>query len=172
MIRPIFPASRSCRIKNIATKLTLPDILRYGFAYLTLLVIVPAAGWVMLLMLSDLSFTWRVMGGNPRIHRAGYYLLTSVIVVLWVSAFVVIENWFRVSVDEIRVRRARAEIGSPDPEKLPENKLMKLLQGLGLEPLSRRILIALGILVSLVALRFLCQQLLFYLAAQSLQQLS
>src|SRR5688500_13432119 len=140
-------------------------MLRYGLAYLTLLLVVPAAGWVMLLMLSDLSFTWRVMGGNPRIHRVGYYLLTSVIVVLWVSGFIVIENWFRRSIDEIRIRRARAEIGSPVPDKPPENKLMKGLQRLGLESLSRRILIALGLLISLVALRFLCQQLMFYLAA-------
>ena len=126
----------------------------------------------MLLILSDLSFAWRIMGGDPRLHRVGYYFLASVIVVLWVSSFIVIENWFRAGVDEIRVRRARAEIGSPIPEKQPENKLLKGLQRLGLESLSRRILIALGILVSLVALRFLCQQLMFYLAAQSLQQLS
>jgi hypothetical protein len=163
---------RSCQIKNIATKLTLSDMLRYSLAYLTLLVVVPAAGWVMLLMLSDLSFAWRVMGGDLRLHRVGYYLLTSVIVVIWVSVFIAMESWFRVSVDEVRVRRARAEIGSPDPEKPPANRLMEVLQSLGLAPLSRRILIALGILVSLVALRFLCQQLLFYLAARSLQQLS
>jgi hypothetical protein len=126
----------------------------------------------MLLMLSDLSFAWRIMGGDPRIHRVGYYFLASVIVVLWVSSFIVIENWLRVGVDEIRIRRARAEIGSPIPEKPPENKLMKSLQRLGLESLSRRILIALGILIFLVALRFLCQQLIFYLAARSLQQLN
>jgi hypothetical protein len=126
----------------------------------------------MLQMLSDLSFTWRVMGGSARLHWVGYNLLASLIVVVWVSSFIILESWFRGGIDEIRLRRARAEIRSPIPEKQPENKLMKGLQRLGLEILSRRILIALGILISLVALRFLCQQLLFYLAAQSLQQFS
>jgi hypothetical protein len=123
----------------------------------------------MLQMLSDLSFAWRVMEGSGRLHWVGYNLLASLIVVLWVSGFIIAENWFRVSVDEIRMRRARAEIGSPIPEKQPENKVMKLLQSLGLEFLSRRVLIAVGVLIFLVALRFLCQQLLFSLAARSIQ---
>lgn len=126
----------------------------------------------MLQMLSDLSFTWRVMGGSGRLHWVGYNLLASLIVVVWVSGFIIVESWFRRSIDEIRIRRARAEIGSPMPVEAPKNGLMKFLQGLGLELLSRRVLIALGILLFLVALRFLCQQLLFRLAVQSIQQLS
>jgi hypothetical protein len=112
------------------------------------------------------------MGGSGRLHWVGYQILTSLIVVLGVSGFIIAESWFRRSIDEIRIRRARAEIGSPMQIETPNNRVMKLLQKLGLEVLSRRVLIALGILIFLVALRFLCREFLFYLATQSIQQLS
>lgn len=156
-------------VKTMATKLTLPDVLRYLLAYMCLGLVVLPTGWVMLQILSDVSFTWVIMGGNPRVHRVGYYILVSLIVVLWVSGVIFAETWFREGVDEIRMRRARAELGSPAPaDALPDNKLLRLLRGWGLDTLARRVLIALGILLFLVVLRFLGQQALFSIAAQSI----
>jgi hypothetical protein len=156
-------------IKTIATKLTLLDVLRYGLAYVCLGLVVLPAGWVMLMMLSDVSFAWLIMGGSPRVHRVGYYILVSLIIVVWVSGFIMAESWFRVSVDEVRIRRARAELGSPAREAPPRNRLMGVLREWGLDILARRVFIALAILLFLVGLRFLAQQVLFSLAAQSMQ---
>jgi hypothetical protein len=153
---------RSRLIDHISSlKLTLADVLRYTLALAWLLVVVLPAGWVLLQMLAIFSFFWLVSGGNVRVHQAGYYFLTTVIIVVWLAAVIAMEEWFRASVDQVRLRRARATSASSRARPLPENRFRLALYRLGLDLLFPRVLIGLAIGLALVGLRAYFQQLLF-----------
>ena len=117
----------------------------------------------MLQILSTFSFNWLIMGGNVRIHQVGYYLVTTIIIIVWLSGTLFAEDKFRSSIDIIRVRRGKIERSS---KNRPSHSLVRLLERLGLDVLVPRVLIALAILLNLIVLNYLFRQAFFFIYSQ------
>ena len=150
-----------------ATKFTISDGLRYLVAVVCLIVIASPAGWVMLYLLSDFSLSWVIMGGSHRLHRVLYYAFGTLIALVWLGGTLSAEGWFRSSIDNVRLRRARAEIDdSVSPAGAPKSRLLRALQKLGLDLLFPRVVIAAGILFDLMLATFVLRQFMLYVSTQ------
>jgi hypothetical protein len=136
--------------------------MRYLLVYVCLFGLAFPALWILMQLITNLSFYWRVSGGSMPLHHVGYYFISFVFAVSWVVGILITEASFRKSIDAVRMRRARTSPG-PALTQEPPNKMAGWLRQAGLDVFAPRLAKVAMVVLGLFLLEYLIDSAFFYL---------
>jgi hypothetical protein len=133
-------------MEQVRPKFTFRDLLGYLLAYWFWILGAAISMLALFMIRQMINVMWPALGGNRWAMRAIDRFALVFLGLVWLVYSIATEHSFRSAITEVRQRRLKARVDpSPNPAPEPQSSMMRHLRSIGLDLLTRRVALAIGV---------------------------